>query len=161
LAEIGTDAVRTGRGGGVHSEKTGIADRLGYSRKFRSRKFAAKSRYNSIAAQDAGGGSGGSTASGAPTSFAAAAAPGDWADQFTVVEKNFWSAIMAYTSADETALQAAIASGVLSVNYGGKQITYRGMAELRQALAEVQRALAIADSNTPTRQVKTRCSKGL
>jgi len=68
---------------------------------------------------------------------------------------------MAYTKADEIALQAAIASGVLSVNYGGKQITYRSMAELRQALAEVQRALAIEESNTPRRQVRTRCSKGL
>lgn len=45
-----------------------------------------------------------------------------------------------WTSADVTALKAAIASGVQSVNYSGppaRSITYASLAEMRSLLAEM------------------------
>lgn len=69
---------------------------------------------------------------------------------------------MAYTETQRDALMAAIASGVLRVTYDGKTVEYRSMAELRIALAEVERALAIADGTTINRTLKTYANgKGL
>jgi hypothetical protein len=40
---------------------------------------------------------------------------------------------MAFTLTQLNAIEAAIASGQLSVNYGGKSVTYRSFTDLRQA----------------------------
>jgi|WetSurMetagenome_2_1015567.scaffolds.fasta_scaffold1398069_1 hypothetical protein len=68
---------------------------------------------------------------------------------------------MAYTETHKAALQEAIASGVLRVSYDGKTVEYRNMAELREALAEVNRGLAATAGNTIRRTVKIYADKGL
>lgn len=58
-----------------------------------------------------------------------------------------------WTSADVTALKAAIASGVMSVEYQGppsRRITYHSLAEMRSLLAEM-----IADVATEAGTRKT------
>lgn len=51
---------------------------------------------------------------------------------------------MAYTAAERDTLQAAIASGVLSVSANGKTVQYQSLAEMREVLAEMERQLAAA-----------------
>jgi hypothetical protein len=68
---------------------------------------------------------------------------------------------MAYTEAQRAALQEAIAGGVLRVSYDGKSVEYRSMAELREALAAVNRGLAIASGKTIHRTVRVYADKGL
>jgi len=48
---------------------------------------------------------------------------------------------MAFSAADVTNLQAAIASGELVVKHNGKSVTYRSIAELSVALKKAQRSL--------------------
>lgn len=45
---------------------------------------------------------------------------------------------MAYTVAQLQAIEEAIASGELTVEYEGKKVTYRSMAELMQASALIR-----------------------
>ena len=59
---------------------------------------------------------------------------------------------MAYTAAQLQALQDALASGELTVEFDGKRVTYRSIAELKAAIAVVEDALAAAGEVTaPTR----------
>ncbi len=51
---------------------------------------------------------------------------------------------MAYSTDDRDRLKKAIASGVLTVEQNGNRVTYRSMAELQSALANVERELAAA-----------------
>ena len=48
---------------------------------------------------------------------------------------------MAFSATDVANLQAAIASGELTVKHGTKSVTYRSIAELRAALTMAQRSL--------------------
>ena len=68
--------------------------------------------------------------------------------------------MMAYTLAQKSALEAAIASGATTVSYEGKSVSYRSLSEIRQVLAEVTAALA---GSKPKRQVRmfTKGDKGL
>ena len=67
---------------------------------------------------------------------------------------------MAYTQAQLATLQAALASGVLRVQFEDRVIHYRTMAELREAIQIVEDALAV-DSGVP-KQTRSfaRFSKG-
>jgi hypothetical protein len=49
---------------------------------------------------------------------------------------------MSYTTSQREALKQAIASGVLSLSYDGKTVTYRSLTDLKAALAEVEQGLA-------------------
>jgi hypothetical protein len=51
---------------------------------------------------------------------------------------------MAFTAAQLTALEEAIASGELTVEFEGKRVTYRSMAELLQARDVVKAGLEAA-----------------
>jgi len=66
---------------------------------------------------------------------------------------------MSYTEAQRDALREALASGVLTVQYGDKRVTYRSVSELREALAEVEAALA-RDAGTRVRQIRVTTAKG-
>ena len=55
---------------------------------------------------------------------------------------------MAYTTTQLAALQAALASGELSVEYDGKKVQYRSISELERAIAVVQGALEAAGTFT-------------
>ena len=56
---------------------------------------------------------------------------------------------MAYTVAQLEAIQAAIASGELTVSYEGKTVTYRSMDDLLKAEARIRAALEAAGTLTP------------
>jgi hypothetical protein len=62
---------------------------------------------------------------------------------------------MAYTTTQLAALQAALASGELSVEYDGKKVGYRSVAELERAISVVQGALEAGGTlaSTPRRSV--------
>lgn len=47
-----------------------------------------------------------------------------------------------WTDAQREALRAAIASGVLTVSFGGRSVTYQSLREMRNLLAEMDRQLA-------------------
>lgn len=49
---------------------------------------------------------------------------------------------MAWVQADIDALKAAIASGQLMVRSGDRMVTYRGMAEMKEALALMEAEVA-------------------
>ncbi len=66
---------------------------------------------------------------------------------------------MPYTQTQADALREALASGVLTVQYGDKRVTYRSVGELREALAEVETALA-RDAGTRVRQIRVTTRKG-
>lgn len=55
---------------------------------------------------------------------------------------------MAFTTAQLTALEEAIASGELTVSYEGKTVTYRSMADLQKAYDMVKSALEAAGTIT-------------
>lgn len=48
---------------------------------------------------------------------------------------------MAFTTTQLTAIEEAIASGELSVEYDGKRVTYRSMSDLREARDLIRAAL--------------------
>ena len=48
---------------------------------------------------------------------------------------------MAYTTTQRDALQAAIASGVQSVTFNNRTVTYQSLEEMRAVLAEMNRQL--------------------
>jgi hypothetical protein len=66
---------------------------------------------------------------------------------------------MAYTEAQAQALREALASGVLTVEYDGKRVTYRSVAEIKEALAQVETALA-RDAGKRVRQIRVVTNKG-
>ena len=57
---------------------------------------------------------------------------------------------MAYTTTQLAALQSALASGELSVEYDGKKVQYRSIAELERAISVVQGGLEAAGTVTAT-----------
>lgn len=64
-----------------------------------------------------------------------------------------------WTQSEITALRAAVASGVLSVRYADRTVTYHSLAEMRDLLADMERATARA-SGSPSFSVVT-THKGL
>lgn len=50
---------------------------------------------------------------------------------------------MSYTQTQLDALRAALAAGTESVSYDGRMVKYRSMADLRLAIAEVERGLGL------------------
>ena len=66
---------------------------------------------------------------------------------------------MAYTVEQREALRRALASGERRVSYDGKTVEYRDIAELKEALAEVEAALAQA-AGTRVRQIRVITIKG-
>jgi len=66
---------------------------------------------------------------------------------------------MAYTETQAQALREALASGVLTVEYDGKRVTYRSVAEIKEALAQVETALA-RDAGKRVRQIRVVTNKG-
>jgi thiamine monophosphate synthase len=66
---------------------------------------------------------------------------------------------VAYTEQQRDVLRDALASGVLTVQYADKRITYRSVRELREALAVVEAALAGA-AGARVRQIRVTTSKG-
>lgn len=54
---------------------------------------------------------------------------------------------MAFTSSDLTAIDAAIASGELTVEQGGRRVTYRSVAELLAARRQIAASIAEASSS--------------
>ena len=68
---------------------------------------------------------------------------------------------MTYTIAQRDALRAAIASGVLLLHYDNKRVQYRTMAELKEALNEVEQAMARDSGEPQTRRVKIYAGKDL
>lgn len=68
---------------------------------------------------------------------------------------------MSYTIAQRDALRQAIASGVLLLHYDNKRVQYRTMAELKEALNEVEQALARDSGVTQTRRIKIYAEKDL
>ncbi len=68
---------------------------------------------------------------------------------------------MPYTTSQREALKQAIASGVLGLSYDGKTVTYRSLADLKAALAEVEQGLAKDSGKPQTRQIKIYVEKDL
>ncbi len=66
---------------------------------------------------------------------------------------------MGYTEDQVSALRAALASGVLTVSYDGKSVTYRSVGELKAALAEIETARAREDGRRG-RQIRIVTNKG-
>jgi hypothetical protein len=66
---------------------------------------------------------------------------------------------MAYTQQQAEALREAMTSGVLTVEYDGKRVTYRSVGEIREALAEVDAALA-REEGRRVRQIRIDTNKG-
>ncbi len=67
---------------------------------------------------------------------------------------------MAWTQQQLDAIEAAIASGELTVRFGDRTVTYRSMEELLQARAVIQEALAAESGTTKDRFSFARTSKG-
>ena len=68
---------------------------------------------------------------------------------------------MDYTEAHLDALMTALASGVLSVSYGGTTTIYRSVKELKQAISTVERARAAKDGKATLSQVRVYATKDL
>jgi hypothetical protein len=59
------------------------------------------------------------------------------------------------------ALVAARSSGVARVSYDGKSVEYRSLAEIDQAIHEIDRDIAAAEGRRIVRQVRVVTTKGL
>lgn len=57
---------------------------------------------------------------------------------------------MALTTSDLTALETALASGELTVEYDGRRVTFRSVAELRSAIEYVKGEIASAAGTRTT-----------
>lgn len=55
---------------------------------------------------------------------------------------------MAFTQAQLEAIEEAIGSGELTVRYNGREITYRSMADLREAREMIKQSLAVQAQTT-------------
>jgi roadblock/LC7 domain-containing protein len=66
---------------------------------------------------------------------------------------------MSYTEEQRDALRRALASGERRVSYDGKTVEYRSVAELKEALAEVEAALTQAEGKR-VRQIRINTNKG-
>ncbi len=65
-------------------------------------------------------------------------------------------ATLAQLQTRRDALQKAIDSGVLSLREGDKQVNYRNTADMRGALADLERRITAAGSSVETRGVYIR-----
>ena len=68
-------------------------------------------------------------------------------------------AYMTYTEEQVRALREALTSGVLTVSYDGKSVTYRSVDEIKTALAEIETARA-RDAGRQVRQIRIVGNKG-
>ena len=66
---------------------------------------------------------------------------------------------MTYTEDQVRALREALTSGVLTVSYDGKSVTYRSVDEIKTALAEIENARA-RDAGMQVRQIRIVGNKG-
>ncbi len=66
---------------------------------------------------------------------------------------------MTYTEDQVRALREALTSGVLTVFYDGKSVTYRSVKEIKTALAEIETARA-RDAGRQVRQIRIVGDKG-
>jgi hypothetical protein len=64
---------------------------------------------------------------------------------------------MAFTQAQITALEQAIATGATRVRYADRDVTYRSLAEMRDLLAEMKEQV---NGTTRTRQIRVTSVKG-
>ena len=64
---------------------------------------------------------------------------------------------MAYTQAQITALEKAIALGATRVRYGDRDVTYRSLDEMEKLLAKMK---AQVNNTTRTRQIRVTSVKG-
>jgi len=67
---------------------------------------------------------------------------------------------LAFTTDQRDALQAAIASGVLSVTFGSRTVSYQSLEQMRETLAEIERSLGVAASTYRTYRLAA-TSKGV
>jgi hypothetical protein len=67
---------------------------------------------------------------------------------------------VAWTQQQLDSIEAAIASGELTVRFGDRTVTYRSMEELLQARAVIQEALAAASGTATDRFSFAQTSKG-
>lgn len=67
---------------------------------------------------------------------------------------------MAFTSADLTAIETAIASGELSVQYADRRVQYRSVDELLRARETIAKAIDSASGRRRPRQFRVNVSKG-
>jgi hypothetical protein len=68
---------------------------------------------------------------------------------------------MAYTIEQYNALQAAIATGALEVEYADNRTKFRSLAEMEQILSKMKGELGLNTSAGNSRVVRTQYSKGL
>ena len=66
---------------------------------------------------------------------------------------------MTYTEDQVRALREVLTSGVLTVSYDGKSVTYRSVEEIKQALAEIENARA-RETGRRVRQIRIVTNKG-
>ena len=59
------------------------------------------------------------------------------------------------------ALEAALGDGTLTVEYDGRRLTYRSVAEIERALARLRGDLVTAQGGTRTRRFAVIAEKGL
>lgn len=59
---------------------------------------------------------------------------------------------MSFTNADLTAVDTAIATGELTVEVNGRRVTYRSVAELKEARTLIKAELAAQSPNASTRR---------
>lgn len=59
---------------------------------------------------------------------------------------------MAFTQQQINALEAAIASGTLSVRYGDRQVTYQSLSEMRRLLRQMRAEAGAAAGQRPRRR---------
>ncbi len=67
---------------------------------------------------------------------------------------------MAWTQAQLDAIEAAIASGELTVHFGDRSVTYRSMDDLVKARAVIKDALESQSGTLPDRSSLVKTSKG-
>jgi hypothetical protein len=67
---------------------------------------------------------------------------------------------MPWTDADRESLKSAIVRGVQTVTLAGESVTYQSLEQMRELLAEMERALAVAASTAQAYRVAV-TSKGL
>ena len=66
---------------------------------------------------------------------------------------------MTYTEDQMRALREALTSGVLTVSYDGKSVTYRSVDEIKTALTKIENARA-RDAGRQVRQIRLVTNKG-
>lgn len=68
---------------------------------------------------------------------------------------------MAFTASDLTAIDSAIASGELVVQFADRRVQYRSIEELKAARLLITGQLSGASGNRPSRQFRINVDKGI